>query len=43
MSIKKARRIYNKLGLRLRNKYPKRQLKARRQESRQEAVGLNDV
>ncbi|MFN3132452.1 IS3 family transposase [Roseibium sp.] len=40
---KKTRRIYNELGLQLRNKHPKRRVKAKLREDRQEAVGPNDV
>ena len=43
VNIKKARRIYNELGLPLRNKRPKRRVKAKLREDRQEAVGRNDV
>lgn len=43
MNIKKARRVYNELGLQLRNKRPKRRVKAKLREDRQEAVGPNDV
>ena len=38
-----TRRIYNELGLQLRNKHPKRRVKAKLREGRQEAVGPNDV
>jgi putative transposase len=41
--IKKTRRIYNELGLRLRSKHPKRRVKAKLRDDRQEAVGPNDV
>ncbi len=40
---KKTRRIYNELGLQLRNKHPKRRVKAKLREDRQEAVEPNDV
>ena len=40
---KKTRRIYNELSLQLRNKTPKRRVKAKLREDRQEAVGPNDV
>ena len=43
VNIKKARRIYNELGLQLRNKRPKRRVKAKLREDRQEAIGPNDV
>ena len=43
MNIKKTRRIYNELGLQLRNKSPKRRVKATLREDRQEAEGPNDV
>ena len=43
MNIKKTRRIYNELGLQLRNKNPKRRVKAKLRDDRQEAVGPNDV
>ena len=41
--MKKTRRIYNELGLQLRNKHPKRRVKAKLREDRTEAVGPNDV
>ena len=41
--MKKTRRIYKELGLQLRNKSPKRRVKAKLREDRQEAVGPNDV
>ncbi len=41
--MKKTRRIYNELGLQLRNKHPKRRVKAQLRQDRQEAAGLNDV
>lgn len=43
INMNKTRRFYNELGLQLRNKPPKRRVKARQRENRQEAVGLNDV
>jgi putative transposase len=43
VNIKKTRRIYNELGLQLRNKHPKRRVKAKLRDDRQEAVGPNDV
>ena len=43
INIKKTRRIYNELGLQLRNKHPKRRVKAKLREDRREAVGPNDV
>ena len=43
VNIKKTRRIYNELGLKLRNKHPKRRVKAKLRDDRQEAVGPNDV
>ena len=43
VNIKKTRRIYNELGLKLRNKHPKRRVKAKLREDRAEAVGPNDV
>ena len=42
-NIKKTRRICNELGLQLRNKHPKRRVKAKLREDRQEATGPNDV
>lgn len=41
--MKKTRRIYNELGLQLRNKNPKRSVKAKLREDRQKATGPNDV
>lgn len=41
--MKKTRRIYSELGLQLRNKYPKRRVKAKLREDRQEVIGPNDV
>ena len=43
MDMKKTRRIYNELGLQLRNKTPKRRVKAKLRDDRAEAVGPNDV
>ena len=43
LNMKKTRRIYNELGLQLRNKHPKRRVKAKLREDRTEAVGPNDV
>ncbi|MBG6147022.1 transposase InsO family protein [Labrenzia sp. EL_142] len=43
INMKKTRRIYNELGLQLRNKHPKRRVKAKLREDRQEASGPNDV
>jgi len=43
VNVKKTRRIYNELGLQLRNKHPKRRVKAKLREDRQEAVGPNQV
>ena len=43
INMKKTRMIYNELGLQLRNKHPKRRVKAKLREDRQEAVGPNDV
>ena len=43
VNINKARRVYNELGLQLRNKRPKRRVKAKLREDRQEAVAPNDV
>lgn len=37
--MKKTRRIYNELGLQLRNKHPKRRVKAKLREDWREAVG----
>ncbi|OYU37461.1 MAG: hypothetical protein CFE33_20555 [Pseudorhodobacter sp. PARRP1] len=41
--IKKATRVYNELGLQLRNKRTRRRVKAKLRDDRDEAVGLNDV
>lgn len=43
VNIKKTRRIYNELGLQLRNRHPKRRVKAKLRDDRAEAVGPNDV
>ena len=43
VNIKKTRRIYNELGMQLRNKNPKRRVKAKLRDDRQEAVAPNDV
>ena len=43
INMKKTRRIYSELGLQLRNKHPRRRVKAKLREDRQEAVGPNDV
>lgn len=43
INMKKTRRIYKELGLQLRNKYPKRRVKAKLREDREKAVGPNDV
>jgi len=40
---KRTHRIYNELGLQVRNKTPKRRVKAKLREDRQEAIGPNDV
>ena len=40
---KKVRRIYNELGLQLRNKTPKRRVKAKLREDRSEAISANEV
>lgn len=42
INMKKARRVDNELGLQLRNKQPKRRVKAKLREDRQEAVKPND-
>lgn len=41
--IKKTYRIYRELGLQLRNKTPKRRVKAKLRDDRVEAVGPNEV
>ncbi|MBJ2152631.1 IS3 family transposase, partial [Paracoccus sp. IB05] len=43
VNIRKTRRIYNELGLQLRNRHPKRRVKARLREDRKEAAGPNEV
>lgn len=43
MKVKKTRRIYSKLGLQLRNKHPKRRVKAKLREDRRDAAGPNEV
>lgn len=43
VNIKKTRRIYNELGLQLRNKSPKRRVKAKLREDRHQASGPNEV
>ena len=43
INMKKTRRIYNELGLQLRTKHPKRRVKAKLREDRQEAAGPNEV
>ena len=43
INMKKTRRIYNELGLQLRSKHPKRRVKAKLRDDRQEAVAPNDV
>jgi putative transposase len=40
---KRTRRIYSELGMQLRNKTPKRRVKAKLRDDRQEAVRPNDV
>lgn len=42
-NIKRTYRIYRDLGLQLRNKTPKRRVKAKLREDRQTAIGPNDV
>ena len=42
INMKKTRGIYNELGLQLRIKHPRRRVKAKLRENRQEAVGPND-
>lgn len=41
--MKNTRRIYNELGLSLRNKHPKRRVNAKLREDRREAARANDV
>lgn len=43
MNVKKVRRIYNELGLQLRNKSPKRKVKAKLSRDRREAVSPLEV
>jgi len=43
INMKKTRRIYNELGLHLRNKHPKRRVKAKLTEDHEEAMGPNEV
>ena len=43
MNHKRTYNFYRELGLQLRNKTPKRRVKAKLREDRQEAVGPNDV
>jgi putative transposase len=43
VNLKKVYRIYNELGLQLRNKSPKRRVKAKLREDRSDAVHNNDV
>ncbi len=43
INMKKTRRIYSELGLQLRNKHPKRRVKAKLRDDRQDAVGPKDV
>ena len=43
VNMKKTRRIYKELGLQLRNKHPKRRVKAKLREDRQDAVGPNEI
>ena len=43
INMKRTYRIYRDLGLQLRNKTPKRRVKAKLRDDRQEAVGPNDV
>ena len=43
VNIKKVYRIYNEMGLQLRNKTRKRRVKAKLRDDRAEAVGPNDV
>ena len=42
-NIKKTHRIYNELGLQLRNKTPKRRVKAKLRDDRKEAVRPNET
>lgn len=43
LNAKKTYRIYKELGMQLRNKTPKRRVKAKLREDRKEAVCPNDV
>lgn len=43
VNVKKVRRIYNELGLQLRNKTPKRRVKAKLRDDRKAATGSHDV
>ena len=43
VNIKKTCRIYNEMGLQLRNKTPKRRVKAKLRDDRQNALQTNDV
>lgn len=43
VSIKKTYNVYKVMGMQLRNKFPKRRVKAKLREGRAEAVGPNDV
>ena len=43
VNAKRVYRLYREMGLQLRNKTPKRRVKAKLREDRQEAVGPNDV
>ena len=43
VNIRKADRIYKELGMQLRNKTPKRRVKAKLRDGRAEAAGPNDV
>jgi putative transposase len=43
VNVKKVYRIYNELGMQLRNKTPKRRVKAKLREDRSEAVGPNEI
>ena len=43
INMKKTRRIYSEVGLQLRNTHPKRRVKAKLREDRQEAAGPNEV
>lgn len=43
VNIKKTCRIYRRLGLQLRNRHPKRRVKAQHRDDRRKAVGPNQV